>query len=361
MKISAVDRLGAIIWGRKRRPAEKKTWLQRLKKHWPLLLLASVCLSLLVPLLLGGLGQFELLAHLHWWSAAVFILMILFSWFANSHRLRLITGAMAKPLPLGEGMSMTAAAEFAGVATPGSLGMAGTYTYLFKQQGVSLGAAMGMLAVVVVTDLLFYGTLMPFAAIAMQFEGSAYANAATLIIVVLGVVGAGALILYMLIRYYRRIYRFLSRKLAHIQWLANRRFRLARMLMEFVYAFRLIGRMSWRQRLGLYGATVGYWLPRYGILLAVIPMLGKSVPFAYLFLVQGVLNLGGQMFILPGGGGGVDVGYAAFMSPYLDKQTLAITLLVWRTFTFYWYLVVGGLIFMLKTGKAARRLLGKAS
>ncbi len=361
MKLSSADRLGSRLWSRKHGSAGKKTWLARLKKHWPVLLAASICLSLLVPFLLGGLGQFQLLSHLHWWVPLIFILMIVCSWFSNSHRLRHVTGAMARPLALGEGMTMTAAAEFAGVATPGSLGMAGTYTYLFKQQGVSLGAAMGMLAVIVVTDLLFYGTLMPFAAIAMLFEGSDYANAAALVTVVLGVVGAGALLLYVLIRHYRQIYRFLSRKLARIQWLANRRFRLARMMMEFVHAFRLIGRMSWQQRLGLYFSTVGYWLPRYGILLVVIPLLGKTVPFAYLFLVQGALNLGGQMFILPGGGGVVDAGYAALMSPYLDKQTLAITLLVWRTFTFYWYLVVGGLIFMVKTGKAARTLLEKTS
>jgi uncharacterized protein (TIRG00374 family) len=252
---------------------------------------------------------------------------------------------------------MTAAAEFAGVATPGSIGMAGTYTYLFKQQRVSLGAAMGMLAVVVVTDLLFYGTLMPCAALALLFAGSSQSNTADLVTVVLGVVAGGGLILYALIHYYRRLYHFLSRRLSRVSWAAKRRYRLARATVEFAHAFRLIGRMSWRQRLALYCCTVGYWLPRYGILLVLITIMAQGVPLAYLLLVQGVLNLGGQMFILPGGGGGVDAGYAAFLSPYLDRQTLAFTLLVWRTFTFYWYLVIGGLIFTFKTGKAAHRLL----
>jgi uncharacterized membrane protein YbhN (UPF0104 family) len=100
-------------------------------------------------------------------------------------------------------------------------------------------------------------------------------------------------------------------------------------------------------------------LPRYGILLVLIPLLGQAVPLACLFLVQGVLNLGGQMFILPGGGGGVEAGYVAFRSLYLSRETLSFTLLVWRNYTFYWYLGVGGLVFLCKTGKGARRLLRK--
>jgi uncharacterized protein (TIRG00374 family) len=362
MKSSTADRLGAKPFGPSPEAVEKRkeTRLRGLRKRWPVLLLASICLSLTVPLLLGGVGQFRLLKDLPWWAAAVFVMMICCSWVANANRLRLITGAMGKHLGLREGVLMTAAAEFAGVATPGSLGMAGTYTYLFKRQGVTIGAAIGMLAVVVVTDLLFFGTLMPSAAIVLLLNGTPQSNAADLVAVVLGVAAGGALLLYVLFRNYRRIYHFLSRRLAQVSWAAKRRYRLARATVEFVEAFRLIGRMSWRQRLALYLSAVAYWLPRYGILLVLMAIMAKGLSFAYLFLMQGVLNLGGQMFILPGGGGGVEAGFVAFLSPYLGRQTLAFTLLVWRTFTFYWYLVIGGMIFMWKTGKAAHNLLNKS-
>jgi uncharacterized protein (TIRG00374 family) len=334
-----------------------QTGFRGMRRHWPILLAVSLALSLLIPLLLGGLHQFKLLSHLHWWAAILFALMILFSWFSNANRLRLIHEDVGQRLRLREGVLMTAAAEFAGVATPGSIGLVATYTYFFKQRGVRLGTAMGMMAVIVVTDLLFYISMMPCAAIAMLFETHLKSNATSLLAMVIGLVVAGTLILYVLIRHYHQIYNFLSRRLDRISWLAKRRYQLARMIVEFVQAFRLIGRMSWGQRLGLYISTLGYWLPRYGILLALIPLMGKTVPFAYLFLVQGVLNLGGQMFILPGGGGGVEAGYVAFLSPYLNRETLSLTLLVWRTYTFYWYLGIGGLIFLFKTGKAAHRLL----
>jgi len=335
--------------------------LRGLKNHWPVLLALSLLLSLMVPLLIGGLKQFTLLKHLPWWIALVFAQMIFFSWLANANRLRLISKDVGQRLGIIEGVAMTAAAEFAGVATPGSIGMAATYTYFFKEKGLRLGTALGMMAVIVVTDLLFYISMMPCAAVAMIFESHHRSGATTLLAVVLGVAAGGTLIFYALIRYYRRIYFFLSRRLAGFPWLARQRYQLARMIVEFIQAFRLIGRMSWGQRLGLYFSAVGYWLPRYGILLVLIPLLGQTVSFAYLFLIQGLLNLGGQMIVLPGGGGGVEAGYVGFMRPYLNWQTLSFSLLVWRTFTFYWSLGVGGLFFLFKTGKAAQRLLLRKS
>jgi uncharacterized membrane protein YbhN (UPF0104 family) len=76
-------------------------------------------------------------------------------------------------------------------------------------------------------------------------------------------------------------------------------------------------------------------------------------------LVQGVTNLGGQIVLLPGGAGVVGGSYAFFLSPYMGTESLGFTLLVWRFFTFYWLLIVGGPIFLFKTGKAAHDLLSK--
>ena len=58
-------------------------------------------------------------------------------------------------------------------------------------------------------------------------------------------------------------------------------------------------------------------------------------------------------------GGTVDAGHAAFLSPYLDRETLAFSLLVWRTYTFYWFLIVGGPIFLFKMGQVAHDLISQ--
>jgi hypothetical protein len=247
-------------------------------------------------------------------------------------------------------------AEFAGVSTPGAVGMPATYAFFLREMGMTLGKAFGLVASIVVTDLAFFGTLMPAAAFGMIFEASPHGSLRLVGLTLLIVVG-GAAVLWALYRYYREVYNFLSRRMAKVPWLAKRRYRLARGTLEFIHALRTLGSMGVGRVLMVYLVTVCFWLPRYLVLVAVIYWMGKSIPLSYLFIVQGLMNLGGQLFVLPGGGGGVEAGYAALLSPYLNTEALAFTILVFRTYTFYWFLLVGGPIFLFKTGEAARDLL----
>jgi uncharacterized protein (TIRG00374 family) len=212
-----------------------------------------------------------------------------------------------------------------------------------------------------VTDLAFYGTLMPLAAVVQLFEMGTTHDSVRLGIEVAVVVGGGAVVLGLLVRHYRAIYRFVGRQMAKVAWVAKYRYRLARTMVQFIRSIRIIGIKSWPWRLGLFMVTVGFWLPRYLILAFAIRMVGHSVPLSYLLLVQGVMNLGGQMILLPGGAGVVGGSYAFFLSSYLSGASLGFPLLVWRFFTFYWLIIFGGPIFLYKTGKAAHSLLTKES
>ncbi len=331
---------------------------RRLKKYL-LLLAVSVCLSLAVPLILGGVAQFELLRRLPWTAAILLTSLACLSWLFNATRLKLMLKAMGRKLPLWDSALITMSAEFAGNSTPGAVGMAATYAFFLHELGVTLGKAFGLVAIIVITDLAFFGTLMPLAAFAMMFEASPHGSLKLVGLMFLIIVG-GAGVLFALYHYYRQVYNFVSRRMARVPWLAKRRFRLARGMMDFIHALNILGTMGpWRLLL-LYLITLCFWLPRYLVLIVVIYLVGESVPMAYLFVVQGLMNLGGQMFILPGGAGGVEVGYAALLSPYLPTEALAFTILVFRTFTFYWFLIVGGPIFLYKTGEAARELLTRA-
>ena len=210
-----------------------------------------------------------------------------------------------------------------------------------------------------VTDLVFYVTVMPLAALILLFEAGAKPDVLHLVaVVMLVVVGAAAIVLN-LGRYYRRICIGIGRQMGKVPRLARYRYRLARATVQFVRSLRLLKKMSWPQYVALSLITLGFWLPRYLLLFLIIHLVGQAVPLSYLFLVQGALNLGSQIFLMPGGGGTVDAGYAAFLSSYLDRETLAFTLLVWRTYTFYWFLIVGGPIFLFKTGQVAHDLISQ--
>ena len=331
----------------------------RLKKSWLWLLAASIGLSLAVPLALGGLGQFKLLDRFSWWAVILFTLLMVVSWWFNSWRIRMLLRVGGHWVSWREAVLTTASAEFAGVTTPGGVGMPATYIFLFHGLGVGVPQAVGLEGLIVVTDLVFYVTVMPLAALILLFEAGAQSNVLHLVAVIMLLVVGAAAVLWIIGRYYRRICIGIGRQMGKVSRLARYRYRLARATLQFVRSLRLLREMSWPQYLALYLITLGYWLPRYLLLFLIILLVGVAVPLSYLFLVQGALNLGSQIFLMPGGGGTVDAGYAAFLSPYLDRQTLALTLLVWRTCTFNWYLIVGGPIFLLKTGKAARDLLTK--
>ena len=47
------------------------------------------------------------------------------------------------------------------------------------------------------------------------------------------------------------------------------------------------------------------------------------------------------------------------MSPFMGAEAIAFTLLVWRFFAFYWYVLVGGPFLIYKAGRAAWDLLRK--
>jgi len=327
-----------------------------LKKSWIWLLAASVFLSLAVPFVLGGIRQFSLLNHLPWWAAIVLAMLAFISWGFNALRTRMLMAALGEKISFRKAALTTISAEFAGVATPASVGMPATYTFLFHNLGVTIGEAIGLVSIIMLTDMIYFGSIMSVAIVVQVFEGAGNLSL-RLVATILAVVGGGGLVLVALILNFRRAYHFVSRQMRKVSWLARRRYRLARGTVHFLRAARTLRTMSWLQLAALYLITMGFWLPRYLVLIVVTYLVGATIPFSYLFLVQGVLNLGGQVFLMPGGGGVVDAAYAAFLSPYLSREPLAFTLLVWRTYTFYWYLIIGGPIFLYETGDAAHNLL----
>jgi uncharacterized protein (TIRG00374 family) len=328
-----------------------------MKKSWILLLLASIILSLAVPFLLGGLDQFRLLHLLSWWAALLLVGLAMVSWGFNAWRTRFLVGSLGLSIRMVDAGLTTMSAEFAGVTTPGAVGMAATYTYLYHDMGISVGEAVGLVGIIMVTDLIYFGSIMSLAALAQVAVGLGSRDTLRVVVVVMGVVVGSAVGLFFLVRNYRSVCRFIARQMGRVSWLARRRYSMARGLVHFLRALRTLRQMSRWQLAKLYFITLGFWLPRYLVLIVVIVLVGHYVPLAYLFLVQGVLNLGGQAFLLPGGGGTVDAGYAAFLSPYLPREALSFTLLVWRTYTFYWLLAVGAPIFLFTVGRAAHDFL----
>lgn len=327
-----------------------------LKRSVAALLVLSLVLSLAIPIIYGGLDSFRQLDRLPGWGLLLLLGMISLGWVCNGARLCLLGHHLGIRLRLHSGFATTVASEFAGSATPASSGAPATSLLLLSQHGLHASRGLALIAIDALADLIFFLTAIPIAVLFLLSQREI--NNPWLFIGLLAVLGiSGAVTLWIGARKHRAILRWLSHKTRHVKRLQPLRFRLARWVVRFRQALVVLLRLPAWKLLLLYAFTAGHWLLRYSVLAVLLWMLGESVPWAYLFLIQAALLFGGQMLFLPGGGGTVELGFAALLSGYLDPATSAFTLLVWRFCVFYWYLLFGAPIFLYLTGRAARRLL----
>ena len=161
----------------------------------------------------------------------------------------------------------------------------------------------------------------------------------------------GCVLLWLTVRDYRRVLLWAGRMLHHLRISVARRRQLARWILRFRHGLGLLLGLA-RWRLGLvYLLCVCHWLIRYSILFWILRGLGQQVPWTYLFLTQ-MLSFGvGQATLLPGGSGGVELGFSALLAPWLPAATLAAGLIAWRCATYYWLLLAGAGPFMVLIGR----------
>jgi len=325
------------------------------RKSWLALFALSLGLSLAVPLLYGGLDSLRALRGVPVWALAALLAMVGAGWVLNAARIRLLATGLGGRLGRRRALLTVIASEFAGVATPANVGNAPTYVLLLSRHGLTVGQAAAVVAVDGLTDLVFFATAIPAALLLFALDrgvsGPLRLGGLLLALTLLGVAALG-----LLLRHYRQLALWLGRRLHHTARLRRLRFRLARGLIQFRRAVQLLLAMGpWRLGL-LYLYCVGHWMLRYGVLPAILWLMDQAVPWGYLFLMQGLLLFLGQLIVLPGGGGGVELGFGAMLAPYLDPVTSASVLLLWRFCTFYWYLLAGAPVFALLSGRAVSEL-----
>lgn len=317
-----------------------------MKRSWPLLVSASLVLSLAVPLLHGGLVSLEVLRAVPVREILLLLGMIVLAWLCNAARIRLLAGALGRRLARRDAFAIVVASEFAGVATPAGAGCPATYVLLLSRHGLPVSSGAAVVAVDSAVDLIFFGTALPVVAVLVVADGNMASPLRLLgLMSVLAVLGSAAL--FFLLSNGRALAGACALTLCRWGWLQGVRFRLLRGLLRFRRSARLLAGMG-AARLGLlYFYCLLHWLLRYSVLPLVLLALGKSLSWGYLFAMQGLLLFVGQATFLPGGGGGVELGFSALLAPHLDAGTTAAALLLWRFVTFYWYLLAGAPVFAL--------------
>lgn len=309
-----------------------------------LLIALSVVTGLAVALAYGGIAAFGRMAQLPLWPLAAGLVMIVLGWHMNAARLRLLVRGLGLRLTQREAFPLVMATEFSYAATPAGAGGLLTYILLLKRRGVPAPRAAALCTIDQLLDLVFFLTLLPLLAVLLV---SGYApvelrhQLALLALVLVGGLALAGVTLWK----YRRALLIAGRVLRALRIARARRVRLARVFVRFRRGIRLILALPRRRLLAVYALCAAHWLLRYSVLFVLTVGAGADVTWSTLILVQ-MLALGaGQISLLPGGSGTVELTFGVLMSRWLDPATTAAVLLEWRFILYYWYLLAGAPFF----------------
>ena len=314
------------------------------------LLCIALLVAVMIPALLGGNETWYRLQSfpLHW--LLIMFAMILLCWVLNSMRLRLLLGDERSKVSHRKSLAVVMAAEFAYCATPGGSGGPLTIMALLARQGVRPARGSAVFAMDQLSDLLFFLCALIGILIYALFQHLSQRMEWLLTVSAVSMFG-GLLSCVFVARYHRLLIRLSGRLLARLNVKAATRMRWARKLLHFLAAFTDTLRLPLQTLITVFALTCLHWGLRYSVLYLALRGLGADVQWAWSFLIQMLSLSAGQFSLLPGGAGAAELTSAALLTPMVGKSTAAAAILIWRAVTYYFYLLVGGPVFVLMLGR----------
>ncbi|MBN2161966.1 MAG: flippase-like domain-containing protein [Pontiellaceae bacterium] len=289
-------------------------------------------------------------SRIRWPLVPLLALPIVLSWICNGLRFHLMSRCIGTPLSVRRAVAIAISSEFGIASTPGGLGGTAIRLGFLKKSGISYVQGGSLLAADLFTDLLFFTLVTPFAFTALirhvnlNALSSSYAPGAAWLFFPL--IPALLFLFRKSIRHRirqhptSRKYR-LAGRLRLLQQKMLKGFRQGRTATSIIFRNHRASLML-NQCLAAVQFT-----SRYSVLPLSIWLLGIEVNPLPLILVQGVLFMISIAIVVPGGGGSVE-GLGAFvLAPFVPASLVGVVILLWRIFTYHFYLFFGGTIFAL--------------
>ncbi|CAI8702986.1 lysylphosphatidylglycerol synthase transmembrane domain-containing protein [Pseudomonas sp. IT-P4] len=315
-----------------------------------LLLFVGLLAAVLIPLLLGGSETWSRLSAFPLPWLLIMFGMILLCWGVNTLRLRLLLGDQCDKVGRLRSLGVVMAAEFAYCATPGGSGGPLTIMALLARRGVRPARGSAVFAMDQLSDLLFFLCALSGILIYALFQHLSQRMEWMLMVSTVSLF-SGLISCVMVARYHRLLIRLSGRWLARLNVKAATRMRWARKLLQFLAAFTDTLKLPVRTLIKVFALTCMHWVLRYSVLYLALRGLGADLQWAWSFLVQMLALSAGQFSLLPGGAGAAELTSAALLAPMVGKSTAAAAILIWRAVTYYFYLLVGGPVFLLMLGR----------
>ncbi|EJN22151.1 MULTISPECIES: lysylphosphatidylglycerol synthase transmembrane domain-containing protein [Pseudomonas] len=323
-----------------------------------ILLVVALLAAVLIPSLLGGGETWSRLQSFPLKWLLVMFGMILLCWMLNTLRLRLLLGDQRGKISHVKSLGVVMSAEFAYCATPGGSGGPLTIMALLARHGVRPARGSAVFAMDQLSDLLFFLCALSAILIYALFQHLSQRMEWLLTVSAISMFG-GLFSCVLAARYHRSLIRLSGRLLTRLNVQGTTRMRWARKLLHFLAAFTDTLKLPFQTLITVFALTCLHWLLRYSVLYLALRGLGVDLQWAWCFLIQMLSLSAGQFSLLPGGAGAAELTSAALLAPMVGKSTAAAAILIWRTVTYYFYLVVGGPVFLLMLGRPLLRKLMK--
>ncbi len=275
---------------------------------------------------------------LPWWSHALALGAVAFELTLRSAKIAFSARACGIPLPLGTAARATLGGDFATAITPARTGAEPARFLVLREAGVPAARALLVLFLELFVELLSLVIIAGVLLLVLPASGALKGVAAMVggyATIVLGLGAASWLV---------------SRRRAHgptPPWARTlgigagfwRRVQVGlRHLRESVDALR---HASLPLMLGALVCSVAHICGRLMVLPAIILSFDAPVSLTSLILWPLVLLYGGALIPAPAGGGAMEFGFSAIMRDVLPQDVLAASLIWWRFYSYYIYVLLG--------------------
>lgn len=268
---------------------------------------------------------------------------LLIVWFSKAFRIYAITQGMGEKITLGHCFQIYLATCFVSHITPFNAGGTPLQIYLLHKKGIGLGKATAITTIdlglhSIVYLLILIGTLslnVGFLKRLGIFEEGLLWKGLVAIIIIVAI--SGILFILYRLNWAKRISLIIAKK----DWLK----RLRQEFSLFKEGSLVLIKSNWSGMLKAIMASISYWF--FYLLLAplIILAMGKSVEFFGLIYNQLIFNVAQPLIPTPGGSGGAEVLLSYLFRGVIGAQGLGLFVLLWRIYTFFSSLLVGGFFF----------------
>ncbi len=271
------------------------------------------------------------------------LLALLIAWFSKAFRIYIIAQGMGEKISLGHCFQIYLATCFVSHVTPFNAGGTPLQIYLLHKKGLSLGKAtavttidLGLHSIIYLLTLI--GTLSLNVGLLKKggFFNQDLIRKSWMVIASLITVGV---IFYLILRlsWAKKIGGYMKKK----GWLT----RLHQEFTLFKEGSSLLIQSNWLAMFKAVVASIIYWF--FYLLLApiIILAMNKAVEFFSLMYSQLFFNVVQTLIPTPGGSGGAEVLLSYLFRGITGARGLGLFVLLWRIYTFYSSLLVGGFFF----------------